>query len=391
VTALQKVETGLRAPVTVREITAGSSLRDFLDVVDDIYRDDPKYVRPLNLELSERLNPKKNPFFLHAEGTRFVAYRDGRPVGRITAQVDRAHLEKFNDGTGFFGFFDTIDDPAVASALLTAAETWLSSRGITRVRGPFSLGINEETGCLVEGFDTPPSVMMPHHRPYQASLIERAGYTKAKDFYAWNYGIGEPHPRMTKARELLRELKEVSVRPLDMKNFATELRTCLDIFNDAWSDNWGALPLTEAEAEKMQADMKMLLVPNLTRVAFIDGEAAGFAIGIPNLNEQIADLGGSLFPFGWLKLLYRLKFRPAKTGRLALLGIRKKYRNVRRYAPLALELIGGMNDGAREFGLESAELSWTLEDNAAVNAAIRAVGGKRYKVYRVFERALDGP
>jgi hypothetical protein len=378
----------LAADLEVRTIPLGGKLRDFLGVVDTIYAGDPHYVRPLDMELTERLNAEKNPFFEHAEGILFTAHAGGRCVGRISAQIDRAHLEKYDDATGFFGFFDTIDDPAVAAALLGKAEAWLREKGMKAVRGPFSLGINEETGCLVEGFDTPPSVMMPHHRKYQADLILGAGYAKEKDFYAWIYDVGEPHPRMAKADALVRAMPEVTLRRLEMKTLDADIRTCVDIFNDAWSDNWGSVPLTEREAKKMAADLKLILVPTLTRIVDIEGEPAAFAIGLPNLNELIADLGGSLFPFGWLKLLVRLKWYPAKSGRLVLLGIRKKYRHVRKYAPVALHLIGAMNEGAQAFGIKQAELSWTLEDNAAVNAAIRAVGGRKYKVYRVFHKTL---
>ncbi len=378
----------LAADIEVRTVPLGGKLRDFLDVVDPIFAGDAHYVRPLNFELGERLDPKKNPFFEHAEGILFTAHRAGRCVGRISAQIDRAHLEKYGDETAFFGFFDTIDDPAVAAALLAKAEGWAREKGMKAIRGPFSLGINEETGCLVEGFDTPPSVMMPHHRAYQAGLIEGAGYVKEKDFFAWIYDVGEPHPRMAKAEAMVRAMPEVTLRHLEMKTLDADIRTCVDIFNDAWSDNWGSVPLTEREAKKMAADMKLILVPRLTRIVDIDGEPAAFAIGLPNLNELVADLGGKLFPFGWLKLLVRLKWRPAKSGRLVLLGIRKKYRNVRKYAPLALHLIGAMNEGAKAFGITQAELSWTLEDNAAVNAAIRAVGARKYKVYRVFHKKL---
>jgi hypothetical protein len=376
------------ATLEVREIRQGQSLADFLDVVRTIYRDDPAYVEPLRFEISERLNAKRNPFFEHAEVARFVAYHHGRPVGRITAQIDRLHLQRYQDGVGFFGFLDTIESADVASLLLSHAEAWLRARQIQVARGPFSLGINEETGCLVDGFATPPSVMMPHHRPYQAALIEQAGYRKAKDFYAWNFALEAPHPRMVRAQSMMRAQAEVEMRPLAMRNFSSEIRTCVDIFNDAWSDNWGFVPLSEHEAAKMAADLKLLLIPEFTRMVLIDGEPAAFAIGLPNLNALITDLRGRLLPLGWMKLLFRLKFRPPQSGRLVLLGVRKRYRQVRKYAPLALHLIAAMNEAGRAFGIRHAELSWTLEDNFAINAALRGIGAQRYKTYRVFEKRL---
>jgi hypothetical protein len=196
----------------IRQTPMGGPIDDFLNIVDHIYWDDPAYVRPLDMELRDRLNPKKNPFFQHGEGAIFCAYRGGRCVGRVTAQIDRDHLARYRDATGFFGLLDTVDDPEVARALLARAESWLRGKGMTRARGPLSLSINEELGCLVEGFDTPPYVMMPHHRRYQGGLIEQAGYAKAKDFFAWKYHVGELNARVKRAREEVRALPEVSFR-----------------------------------------------------------------------------------------------------------------------------------------------------------------------------------
>src|SRR5690606_38441823 len=232
--------------IEIRETRVGGDLRDFLNVVDYIYRDDKNYVRPLNMELKERLSPK-NPFFRHAEGSLFTAYRNGWCVGRITAQVDRAHLDLHGDGAGFFGFLDTVDDEEVSGALLGAAAEWLSARGMKKMRGPMSLNVNEEIGCLVEGFDTPPMVMMPHHRPYQGGLIERAGLTKVKDLYAWRYTVGNVPARARRAHDEIEALPEIKTRHLDMKRLDREVRVVMDIFNDAWRQNWGFVPLTEAE------------------------------------------------------------------------------------------------------------------------------------------------
>jgi hypothetical protein len=374
--------------VEIRETPMGGKLRDFLNVVSDIYKDDRHFIRPLDMDLGDRLNPKKNPLFHHAEGTTFTAYQNGRCVGRITAQIDREHIERYKDATGFFGFLDTIDDEEVAKALLARAEDWLRQKGMKFIRGPISLSINEELGCLIEGFDYPPALMMPHHKPYQAGLIEKAGYVKEKDFYAWRYEVGEMSKRVRKAQTDFLQFPEVKARTFDMKRLDRDVDIAIDIFNDAWSDNWGFVPLTREEAKKMAADFKMILVPELTRIVTIDDEPAAFAVAIPNINEIVRDLDGKLFPFGALKLLYRLKVEGAKSGRLALLGIKKKYRFVRKYAAMSAYLYADMNDAGKKCGMTWGELSWTLEDNAPVNTGIRLLGATKYKTYRVFKKPL---
>jgi hypothetical protein len=373
--------------IDIRSIPLGGNLRPFLDVVDHIYRDDPAFVRPLDLELKDRLS-RKNPFFAHATGTCFAAFRDGKPIGRVTAQIDRAHIDRHQDGAGFFGFLDTVDDADVSKALLDRAGNWLVDRGMQRMRGPISLNINEELGCLVEGFDTPPMVLMPHHRSYQGGLIEKAGLTKLKDFYAWRYSVGDVPKRAVKAHEEIAGLPEVTTRTVNMKDLESEVRIVMDIFNDAWMDNWGFVPLTEGELRKLAADLKLFLVPELTRVVSIDGEPAAFAIVLPNINEAMRDLGGKLFPLGLPKLLWRLKVEKPKTARLALLGIRRKYRHVRKYAGLSTYLYVEMNKAGQRRGVQWGELSWTVEDNGPVNVGIKFMGGKIYKKYRVYERML---
>ncbi len=371
----------------IRETPIGGDLRAFLDVVTDLYRDDPCFVRPLDFDLKDRLS-KKNPFFGHAEGTTFTAHRDGKCVGRATAQIDRLHLERYHDDAGFFGFLDTTDDPEVVRALLDRAGEWLRARGMKRMRGPFSLNINEECGCLVDGFDTPPMIMMPHHRRYQGGLIEQAGLARIKDLYAWRYTPGDVPARAARGHAEILALPDVRVRQMDKSQMARDVRVVMEIFNDAWSDNWGFVPLTEAELAKMASDMKLILVPELSRIVDIDGQPAAFAIALPNVNEIIRDFGGRLGPVQVAKLLYRLKVKRPRSARLALLGIRKQFRGVRKYAGLSAYLYTEMNDTGRKVGLHTGELSWTLEDNAPVNVGIKMMGGTIYKRYRIYEREL---
>jgi hypothetical protein len=374
--------------VEIRQTPMGGKIDEFLSVVEYIYRDDPKYVRPLDMDLKDRLNPKKNPFFEHGEGVVFTAYRNGKCVGRITAQIDREHLDRYKDDTGFFGFFDTTDDDEVARELLARAESWLRGKGMKRARGPISLSINEELGVLVDGFDTPPYLMMPHHRPYQSSLIEKAGYERVKDFYAWSYVVGDLNARTKRALQDVKAMAEVTTRQVNPKDLQTDVTLVVDIFNDAWSDNWGFVPLTRNEVKKMAEDFKLVLIPELTRIVSIHGEPAAVAIALPNLNEMIGDLHGKLFPLGLPKLLYRLKVQGPRSARLIILGIRKKYRNVRRYMPLSAFMYAEMNEAGRKLGIKEGELGWTLEDNHPVNAGIKMMGGKAYKKYRVYTKSI---
>jgi hypothetical protein len=231
-------------------------------------------------------------------------------------------------------------------------------------------------------------ILMPHHLPYQGGLIEKAGLPKLKDAYAWRYVVGDVPERARKAHDEIEALPEVKSRHVDMKNLDAEVRVIMDMFNDAWSDNWGFVPYSEAELAKLADDLRMIAVPDLTYIAEIDGEPAAFAVALPNVNELIHDLKGSLFPLGLPKLLWRLKVVGPKTARLALLGIRKKYRNTRKYAGLSTYLYAKMNRVGRDLGIQWGELSWTLEDNGPVNVAIRFMGGKIYKKYRLYEKTL---
>ena len=376
--------------VDVRQIPMGGPVDDFLNVVDDIYRGDPAYVRPLDMLLKDQLSPRKNPFFEHGEGAMFCAYRGDKCVGRATAQIDREHLARYEDSTGFFGFLDTIDDEEVVRELLGRAERWLRAKGMARARGPLSLSMNEEIGCLVEGFGTPPYVAMPHHRPYQGGLIEKAGFAKIKDVFAWKYLVGEPNTRVKKAYDSIKSMPEISCRTLSLKHLDRDIELFADIFNDCWSDNWGFVPFTRTEVRKMATDYKFLIMPEITCIVSIDGEPAAVAVAVPNLNSLVGDMHGKLFPLGLPKLLWRLKVSGPKSARLVFLGIRQKWRNTRKYAALSAFMYAQMNDGGKKLGIREGELGWTLEDNGRVNAGIQLMGAKLYKKYRIYEKPLDG-
>jgi len=344
-------------------------------------------VPPLLRLQRELFSQKHNPFFQHADVQLFLARRDDRVVGRISAQIDHEHNRYHNERTGFFGFFECENDTAVASALLNTAEEWLRDRGMDRIRGPLNFSVNGEVGFLVTGFDSPPQILMPYTHAYYLGLVEASGYGRVQDLYAWRW---DSQPVPAGPARLVRELRsrpEVRVRIADMKRFDEEVRTILDLYNEAWSENWGYVPATEAEARQMSRDLKFIADPHLVPFVEIDGRPAGVALAVPNLNEAIHDLNGKLFPFGFLKLLWRLKVRRPRNGRLLLLGVRKEFRT-RRYAGLAYLLCDEIYRQANQRGYEWAEFSWTLEDNHLINSLISKIGCRHYKTYRIYEKPL---
>jgi hypothetical protein len=375
--------------VEIREHAPGKDVGDFLRAARVVFAGDPAWVTPLDMDMKERLDPKKNPFFDHGEAVLLTAWKGGELVGRCSAQIDREHLARHQDDTGFFGFFDTVDDPEVARALLSHAEAWLAARGMKHARGPLSLNINEEVGVLVEGFEHPPALLMAHSRAWQAGLIEGAGYAKAMDFFAWKYVTADGFPkRAQRAWEETQALPEVRFRTLKKSDLAAEVGVLMEIFNDAWQENWGYVRATPREVEKMASDLKLIMDERMAFVVDIDGRPAAMCICLPNVNEAITDLDGKLFPTGLLKLLWRVKVRTPQSARLMLLGIRSELRGVRRYGALALAMCVEVAKRGEQAGYQWAELSWTLEDNHRVNLGIRAMGAKVYKKYRVYEKSL---
>ncbi len=366
------------------------ALKQFLLMPARLYADDPNWVQPLLFERLEHLNPKKNPYFEHAEVAYWLAFRGARPVGRISAQVDRLHLERHGDATGHFGFLESGDDPEVFAALFEAAEAWLRVRGMRRATGPFSLSINDEAGLLIEGFDTPPCLMMGHAPRYYGPRVEEQGFRKARDLIAYDFDVTAPFP--PRARHMLERLSKgagLSFRPIDMRRFDQELQTIVDIFNDAWSDNWGFVPMTPAEVRYMGKNLKPIVRAEHAWIGEVAGEPVAMTVTLPNLNEAIADLHGRLLPFGWAKLLWRLKVRGPRTGRMPLMGVRKQYHGTARGAALALGVIDAVCSWhATHSGARRAELSWVLEDNRPTHDIIELVGGRPYKTYRVYEKTL---
>ena len=375
--------------VTVRPIQDRRDLSAFLRVPWPIYAGDPHWVPPLLIERAQLLAPS-NPFFEHARWQGWIAWRDGKPVGRISAQIDDLHQQRYGDSTGYFGLFECIDDTAVARALIAAARGWLRERGMRRIAGPFNLGINQEIGVLVEGFTTPPKVMMGHARPYYDALLRACGLRKATDVLAYEIETLFPISRaMTSVLDRYRD--RVQVRPLDKRRLAAELEIMRDIFNDAWANNWGFVPFTDKEFRAVGKEMLLLIPPDLVQIADLDGTPAAFMVTLPNINEAIMDLNGRLLPFGWLKLLWRLKVRYPTSGRVALMGVRQPFQNTRTGAALAFAVINASRAPVSGAGIRTAEMSWILEDNKGMRSIIESISGVVSKRYRMYQGTLDGP
>ncbi len=373
--------------IEIVPVTGKKLLKRFILLPQRLHKDDPSYIAPLHMEREEALGPK-NPFFGHAEVQFWLAVKDGRDVGRVSAQIDTLALSLDPDAPGMFGMLAAENDPEIFIALLQTAQAWLRERGMTRMQGPFNLNINEETGALVDGFDTPPMLLMPHDKPYVAAQLEELGLARAKDVYAYLYDMRVDLPQSVQ-RLLSRQLPPgVTVRQLDMKRLKEEIKNVTSIFNDAWANNWGFVPLTEEETDYLSKSLKPLLNPRMTSLVERDGEPVAFMIALPNLNEAINGLDGKILPFGWAKLLWRLKVAGVKTARVPLMGVRRS---------AAKDLIGSllpylMIDMVRREGLKMGfthiELSWILEDNMPMRRMIESLDAKAYKTYRVFEAAV---
>lgn len=379
-----------QASVEILPVRSKADWRAYHHLPYRIYAGDPNWVPPLLIERQINADPKHNPYFQHAKAAFFLARRGGEVVGRITAQVDRLHQERYQDATGHFGFIEAVDDQAVFDALLKAAEDWLRAEGMKRAIGPVSFSLWEQPGLLVDGFDTPPYVMMNHNPPYYAARITAAGYGKAEDLIAYSYGPDAPTEMLEKLLARAMRSGDVTLRNIRMEkeHFESEVTMLLDIINDAWSDNWGYVPMTEAEIKDLAGILKLLLRPGDVAVAEYKGQPAAFAAIFPNLNEAIRDMNGRLLPFNWIKLLWRMKVKRPKTARMPMMGVRKALQTSPVGAALALSVIRSVREFNFSRGVTASELSWILERNDKVRHVIEMVGGRPYKTYRLYEKAL---
>ena len=372
--------------VTLEQVTERAQWRQFLALPHRLYADDPAWVAPLDFEQRQRFS-SANHFFEHARWRAWLALRDGVPVGRITAQIDEMHLLQHADGVGFFGMLECEDDPALFATLLDAAADWLRSEGMQRVRGPLNLHINEEVGLLVEGFSTPPFVLMGHARPYYGPGIEARGFRGVRDLLAYHVRPDFEPPRVM-TRLAQRVSDRVQVRPARRQHLKEDAAIMLDVFNDAWEHNWGFVPLVAAEWEETVLTLAKLMPDDYIQIAEYDGEPVAFIVALPNLNEAIRDLNGKLLPFGWAKLLWRLKVSHPRTARIPLMGVRQSFQHSRLGPTLAFMVIDAVRRAMHARGVKNVEMGWILEDNDGMRNIIETIGGQAYKRYRVYEKEL---
>lgn len=377
---------------TVKLVQSRADWNAFHQAPHEIQGKDPFWIAPLRMMVNEQLNPKKNPWFLHGEAAFWVALRDGKPVGRISAQIDRSHLELRKDDTGFFGFFETIDDQAVTDALFAAAGDWLRQRGMKRVLGPFSLNINEESGLLVDGFDCPPRMMMGHTQPWYGARVEGAGFVKAIDMLAFLTPMDSALPKSQRAwlERALKRNPTLKMRNLDTRNIDRDIAAIVKLFNESWVDNWNFVPLVDADLKHLAKELKPILVPELVSFGTIDDEIVAMCVALPDLNEMIRDLNGRLLPFGWAKLGWRILNKKSFCSgtRVPFMGVAAKHKSKPMGTILALLTVGAVRHASLKLGLPICEMSWVLENNTQARRHLEEIGARVYKTYRMYEKPL---
>ncbi len=382
----------IAAAIKIRRVGSGATLGQFFDAAHTAQGHDPYWVAPLRLLEAPRFDLKKNPWFQHGEAALWVAEMDGRSVGRISAQVDHTHLKLRDDATGFFGFLETIDNQRVADLLFETAIAWLREKGMRRCLGPFSLNINEESGLLVDGFNCPPRMMMGHAQPHYAKLVEAAGFTKSVDMFSYltPMDTGLPFKQIKWLKRALARNPTLGMRQLDTSRIDEDIRTIVRIFNAAWTENWGFIPLTDAEVSHMAREMKMILIPELVSFATVNGEPVAMCVALPDFNEIIRGLNGRLWPTGWAKLAWRILTRRSYVSgtRVPFMGVLPEYKNKPMGSLLALLTVGALREASLKLRMPVCEMSWVLESNTQTRHSIEDIGGRVYKTYRMYEKAI---
>ncbi len=372
--------------LAVHPVMSYRDMSQFINVPWHIYANDPLWVPPLRLERRFHFS-KCNPYFKHGKWQAWVAYQDNQPVGRISAQIDTLHQARYGKDSGHFGSFECIDNSSVCAALMSHAEVWLASHEIRQISGPFNLSINQECGVLVDGFDTPPVIMMPHSPSWYSRLLEEQDYHPVKDLLAYWTKVDFEMPKFMQAL-INKFASQINIRPIRRNKFHEEMEILRDIFNDAWSENWGFLPFTEMEFKELGNSLRLLVPDEYIQIAEVNGEPAAFMVALPNLNEVLTELNGNLFPFGFFKLINRIKKNDISTGRIPLMGVRKQFHNTTLGIALACLVIDAPRKAGFTRGLKEVEMSWILEDNNAMRSILNHIGSKQYKRYRIYGKSL---
>ena len=376
------------ASMTVEQVRTRQQRREFVDFPWQVYQGDKSWCPPLKIEAHAAINPAKHPFYKHGAAVQFLARRAGQVVGRISVSDDPNYNAEHKANVGCFGMFETLNEPAAARTLLNAAARWLRGRGRTSIRGPIDYSMNYPSGLLVEGFDSPQRVMMNHNRPYYADLLEGWGLKKAKDMFAWWFDGDNPSlDDWTRRADRLAQRGGITIRPVRLDDFNNEIVRCMQVYNQTLDEMWGFVKMTPEEFHHMAHQLKQVAIPELMMLAEVAGQPVGFCVTLPDLNEAIRPTGGRLttwgLPIGLVKLLRGMK--RIKTARMAVLGVVPGYRK-RGIAELLI--LRTFQYGKNTLGYTGAELGWTVEDNDAINRTIAAVGGQRYKRFRIYERSI---
>lgn len=380
--------------IHIRPVLTNADKKAFVDLPYRLYAADPNWVPPLKSDVMATITPGKNPWFGHGEAQLFLAERAARVVGRISAHLDHLALKQppeqgMGPGVGNWGFFEA-EDAEVAQALIAAAENWLRDKKMVRALGPLSLSIWEEPGLLVQGHDHPPTVLMGHHDPAYGAWIEAAGYAGVKDLYTYQIPIDVPFPPLVQRIVTSGERNDrIVIRKVNKDNFDAEAAIILSILNDAWSGNWGFVPITDAEVAHTGKQLKPIVFNDLIRIAEVDGEPVAFMMTWPDINEKIGTFGGSLFPFNWAKLLWWLRAPKVRSMRVPLMGVVKKLQATRMASQLAFMLVTYIReDAVSKFDASRGEFGWVLDDNGPMRSVGEAINGEINKVYRIYEKQL---
>ncbi|MBN1153429.1 GNAT family N-acetyltransferase [candidate division KSB1 bacterium] len=366
--------------IVIKPVTTRKETKEFVKLPWKIYKDDPQWVPPLIIDRMNFLNPHKNPYFKHSQVQLFLAYKDGELVGRISAHENKNHNRKYNDKVGFWGFFECINDQEVANALLDAAVKWLQNQGLTSMRGPVMFSVNEECGLLIDGFDSPPSIMMTHNPPYYSALLETYGFKKATDMYAYKlFSKNQFAEVIEKRANQAKQNPNYTFRTIDIKNLEGEIKGLHRVLSEAWQENWGSVSMTEEEILHLANEMKPVIDKDLFFIAEDKHGPVGFSVCIPDMNQAIRRANGRLFPCGLIKILWYK--RKITSGRVPLMGVLKEHRHqgidaVFYYDTLTVGRSKGITDG---------EASWILENNVPMNKALERMGATIYKTYRMYE------
>ena len=373
-------------PVEVRPVASKREYKAFMRLPWRLYRNEPNWVPPLLMDLRRRLDRDRNPFFRHGEAEYFLAWRDGRPVGRVTAQVDHNFNEFQGNDWGLFGFFECEEDPEAAQALLDAAAAWLRTRGRDRMVGPMDFTTNDECGLLIEGHDRTPIILTPWQHRYYQGLLEGAGLTKAMDSFMWELYVDDRERVSPAIWEMARNVESeygIVVRPMRKRDLQAEVGRFLEVYNAAWERNWGFVPLTEEEVRHYAKDLKPVLDENWAMIAEArDGEVVGAALTLPDFNQVLAHLNGRLLPFGWAKALYWR--RKVDRVRVFALGVKREYQ----HTGVAARMYELHFDSAERTPQKGGETGWILESNTAMNRAMEGMGGRITRRYRFYEKPL---